>query len=248
MSPDRALADHELGERAEVRRPTVSVHLLGGFHVTSDGNHVDIPASTRRLVAFLAMQQRPVERPYAAGCLWLDKSEDRAQANLRAALWRLRQCTDLVTASATHVRLSPAVSVDLASTLEIARRLIDEDRPCDVVELDQRVLGTSLLPDWYDDFVEVERERLRQLQLHALEALARRLNGLGRHAQAIDTALTAVAADPLRESAHRTVIEIHLAEGNRAEALRQLERLRTVLWDQLGLHPSAALQSLVIAP
>src|SRR5438132_13548416 len=78
------------------------VYLLGGFNVTCDGEPLDIPASTRRLVAFLAMQRRPVERPFAAGCLWLDKSECRAQANLRAALWRLRQCSDLVVATPTH--------------------------------------------------------------------------------------------------------------------------------------------------
>jgi DNA-binding SARP family transcriptional activator len=56
-------------------------------------------------------------------------------------------------------------------------------------------------PDWYDDWLQMERERFRQLRLHALETLAERFVALGRHAQAIDAALAAVQVDPLRETA-----------------------------------------------
>ena len=81
-----------------------------------------------------------------------------------------------------------------------------------------------LLPGWYDDWVVLERERLRQLQLHALDRLAAALLAAEEPGRALDAALVAVQADPLRESAHRIVVRIHLREGNALEALRAYER------------------------
>ena len=54
-----------------------------------------------------------------------------------------------------------------------------------------------------------------------------------------------MAAEPLRESAHRMVISAHLAEGNCSEALRQYERFRALLADALGLEPSPQLTELI---
>lgn len=230
--------------RTTARRSTV--RLLGQFGVESAGAPVEVPASTHRLVAFLALQGHEVERGYASTCLWLDKSEQRAGANLRSALWRLRQCpVQLVTVTSSHVGLAAHVDVDAAELLVRARTLIDERAGVDVDGMEVGDLARDLLPAWYDDFVELERERFRQLRLHALEALAHRLLLAGRPARAVDAALTAVAADPLRESAHRAVIEVHLAEGNVAEAVRQFGTLSTVLGEQLGIAPSARTRALV---
>jgi DNA-binding SARP family transcriptional activator len=41
------------------------------------------------------------------------------------------------------------------------------------------------------------------------------------------------------------VIEVHLAEGNPAEALRQYESYRRLVRDELGLTPTAEIRSLV---
>jgi DNA-binding SARP family transcriptional activator len=77
---------------------------------------------------------------------------------------------------------------------------------------------------------------LRQLRLHALEALAHELAARGRHAVAIEIALSAIALDPLRESAHRTLI--YLAEENLSEAARHLRIFTGLLRTELGVAPS----------
>ena len=105
-----------------------------------------------------------------------------------------------------------------------------------------------MLPDWYDDWVLLERERFRQVRLHALEVLSRRLADQGRIGEAIDAAILAVTIEPLRESAHRAVIVLHLEEGNVGEAMRQFETYRTLLARDLGLEPSPALARLVTQP
>jgi hypothetical protein len=59
-------------------------------------------------------------------------------------------------------------------------------------------LRGDLLPGWYDDCVLLERERVRQLHMHALEALAEKLAAAGRYGEAVPAAYAAVVAEPLR--------------------------------------------------
>jgi hypothetical protein len=61
----------------------------------------------------------------------------------------------------------------------------------------------------------------------------------------LDAALAAIAADPLRESAHRSAIEVHLAEGNVGEALKQFSVLFDVLARELGIAPSRQTRDLL---
>lgn len=105
----------------------------------------------------------------------------------------------------------------------------------------------NLLPGWYDDWVIFERERIRQRLLHALEALSRRLIEVGRCAEALDAAISAVGVDPLRESANRILIEAHLAEGNVVEACRTYKRYRDTVRCELGVEPSQQLTDLMRA-
>jgi len=217
---------------------------MNGFELLSDGEPVRLPLSVQRLLALLACQERPVQRVYVAGKLWIDASEERASASLRSALWRANQAgVPLVRAFDSRLALHPVVHVDVNEAAAQARRIVDGT--ADDVSFAGFALIGELLPDWYDDWLLIERERYRQLQLHSLEALAHRLTGLARYAEAAETALTAIAAEPLRESAHRVLIQVYRAEGNASEALRHYDLFRRLLHDQLGLEPTAQLDELV---
>ena len=106
-------------------------------------------------------------------------------------------------------------------------------------------LSSDLLPDWYEDWVVIEAEDWRQLRLHALEALAEKLTAAERFGDAIEAARAAIQADPLRESAHGTLIRVHLAEGNQSEALDAFASYRALLHKELGLEPTPRLFALV---
>jgi DNA-binding SARP family transcriptional activator len=67
----------------------------------------------------------------------------------------------------------------------------------------------------------------------------------GRHGEALQAAYAAVRTEPLRESAHRTVVRVHLAEGNVAEAVRAYELFHTLLEDELGVRPTDQMTRLV---
>lgn len=218
------------------------VTLLGDFRLQVAGRSVELGASCRRVVALVCLRGA-VPRARAAGTLWPAVADRRAGANLRTALWR-------VGAVAPHVlrvdrgwlELGPGVSVDVRDVTQRALRV--REVADDVADL-PRLADADLLPDWDDEWVAEDRERVRQLRLHLLEAVARALAEQDRFAAAVDLALTALRADPLRESAHRTVIAVHLAEGNVAEARRAFAACRALLHAELGVEPSAATAALL---
>ncbi len=231
-----------VGRRTPAR---VELRLLNGFEVLRDGEPISLPMTVQRLVAFLAFQERPVQRVYVAGKLWLDVPEERAFASLRTALWRANQHrASLVVAVNSQLALAPAVAVDLRDASRQAHLLLKGDTSADLSFRSVALTG-EVLPDWYDDWLLIERERFRQLRLHALEALAVRLTELARYGEATETALAAIAGEPLRESAHRVLIAVHVAEGNPAEAVRHFRLCRELFLSELGLEPSQELTALV---
>jgi DNA-binding SARP family transcriptional activator len=228
---------------------THQLHLLGAFQLFLSRQVVPVTISSQRLIAFLALHDRLLPRMYIASVLWPDVPTSRANANLRAGLWRLpAPCRMLVVQSAQFLRLAD-ISVDLWNATALAQRLLDHNQPCADGQLGSAArmeLSGELLPTWYeDDWVLVERERFHQLRLHALEALCDRLITAERYGEAVDAGLAAVSAEPLRESAHRVLIKAHLAEGNQGEAARQYQLCRHLLRDELGVEPSNALRVLM---
>jgi DNA-binding SARP family transcriptional activator len=218
--------------------------------LTVDQEQVPLVASAQRLLALLALADRPLGRNHIAGVLWPDTTILRANANLRTSLWRVQRThSHLIATSPQQLTLAAEVGVDLRHVARCARRLLDRHASCDdILTADTRAeLSVDLLPDWYDDdWLLMEREQFHQLRLHALEAMCERLTEAGRYGEAIDAGLAAVRAEPLRESAHEVVMKAHLAAGNRWEAIRQYEHCRLLLREEMALEPSATLHDLLL--
>jgi DNA-binding SARP family transcriptional activator len=223
--------------------------LLGGFVLQKGDREIVIAASGQRLIALLALHRRPLTRLRAAGTLWPEFSTKRSLADLRTTLWRINQSGEaIVTASQSAVALNADIDVDVLNLMALTRQLDQAAVGLEQADLDSLTvteLTSDLLPDWYDEWVQDERESLRQIRLHGLETLAAALSRAGRHADAIQAALAAIRMEPLRETAHRTLIEAHLAEGNWSEARRQFGQCRRLLREELGVEPSESMRRLV---
>jgi DNA-binding SARP family transcriptional activator len=226
--------------------PVIAVQLLGGFQLHVNDEHIPVPPSSQRLLAHLAVQEAPLARTAIASALWPGTTPRRAAACLRSALWRLvRPPNVLVNANQGMLGIASDVQVDLAAVRRFAAELAGAARTRLTPSVPLTLLTSDLLPGWTDTWLVAEREWFRQLCLRVLEMLSERFRADGDHFHAHETAVAAVRGDPLRESAHRRLIELHLADGNPAAALRQYASYRTRLRDELGLSPSPEIQKLL---
>ena len=227
-------------------RPGLKLSLLNGFELSLHGVGIPLAIGPQHLLAYLAVSNRTVRRAQVAGVLWGDVPDRRAAGNLRSTLWRLRHLDlDLVGTSSEHLSLSPGVSVDIHEATRIARLALDPNSDITSLRLEELPFTGELLPGWDDEWVLLERERLRQIALHVLDALCERWTREGCYEKAVMAGIAAVASEPLRESSHRVLIRAFLAEGNPAEAIRQFRSYRHVLKKELNLEPSRRISELV---
>lgn len=215
------------------------------------GLPVTLSESGQRLLALVALQGTQ-RRTFLAGVLWPEIRDEQALARLRSALWRLRRVGPrIVQADERTIGLAADIDVDVNAMVASARALMAGDiEPSDLTRsFDRLVAAGELLVGWYEDWVLLERERLEQLRIHALELLVDELVKAARYAEALEAATTAVRLDPLRESTHRSVVRVYLAEGNPASARRQVDRYRQILRSEMGIdEPTPAMLGLLSPP
>jgi DNA-binding SARP family transcriptional activator len=65
------------------------LRLLDRFELRSGGRVIPVTVGPQRLVTYLALHDRLLPRAHVAGMLWPDVPAERANANLRAAIWRM---------------------------------------------------------------------------------------------------------------------------------------------------------------
>jgi DNA-binding SARP family transcriptional activator len=219
--------------------------LLGTFELRVTRQPLCVPLPGQRLLAFLGLAC-PADRQSVAGHLWPDATETRASSSLRSALSKLqRLCPDAVVNGGRHLALSPAVQVDVHELRALAGQVIAGNGTALDAALQLLRLGGELLPSWDEEWLIFDREELRHIRLQALECCASRLCRSGQFGAALLVTYEAIRSDPLRESAHRLLVGIHMGQGNRLEALRAARSYSTQLWLDCKARPSPIMEELV---
>lgn len=241
------------GPRGDGNARHITLRVLGRFDLVVGSQAVPVGTNCQRLLTLLAVRDCHVSRACAAGTLWPEATSSRANANLRTVLWRLQRCCAVaVDASFYDIRLAPGVTVDIQEVCKIARLLLDRSITRDAAELSEALscnLYDDIVPDLGDEeWLVVERERYRQLHLHALESLSEDLIAMGWYGAAVEAALGVTRVDPFRESARQLLVRAYLAEGNQLEASRQLKEYRNLLHRELGLEPTDRFLRLMQVP
>lgn len=224
------------------RTPCPHLALLGQWRLSSTPGlpKGGVNLDARRLLTLLALRGS-LTRVEIRRLLWPEEYDAPSASRLRNSLWRLAKARPaLLNETDGLLDLTTDVIVDVHQLFSAAAA-VDEG----LTGIAPGVFEADLLPGWDEDWLVVDRERVRQARLHALERLSARHLQARRYAAALDAALAALDADPLRESAHRSVIGVHLAEDNMGAAIRQYEQCRALLWTELGVAPSQALRSLM---
>ncbi|MGQ0481851.1 MAG: BTAD domain-containing putative transcriptional regulator [Pseudonocardia sp.] len=233
------------------------LRLLGRFQVLRAAEEVP-PArfggrKARALVRVLAVRAPDlVSHDALAEALWPDRLPADPAGNLGVLVNRVRRAVEdphLVVTGTGGYGLGPC-TVDVAEFLGALGVARDADDPARALRAARAALalwGEPLAEDAYADWARDPRERLLRARVDALEIVAGCELALGNAAAAVASALDAVAADPLRESATVVLVRALAAAGDPAGALARLAQLRARLADELGVDPSPATTELQLA-
>jgi DNA-binding SARP family transcriptional activator len=229
---------------AVVQQDSWFIRLFGGFELRGPEGIVEVTPGVQRLLAFVALQGGSVPRTRAANELWPAVPAAQAAASLRSTVWRARRLGPLLRPGVTTLRLGPDVEVD-TDRLDAARQGVDGVDGLHDLSSWAGTFHLELLPDWPDEWVTLERERLRHVELQVLDDQVAALASRGRVTDALDTALRAIRLEPLRESSHQALIRIFLESGNRSAALSHYQAFVSLLRSELGLPPDPRTTALV---
>jgi DNA-binding SARP family transcriptional activator len=217
-----------------------SLRLFDGFAVVIDGRRMILPTQIQRLLAYLAVAGC-TSRSALAGALWPETLDRQSRAALRTSLWRMQKLVPgLLTVSNWSVQFSRDAAVDVTEFLDAAYRVLEipEPEPQDVLAVP---LGwRELLPGWDEEWVILERERLRQLRLHLLELRLDLLLARGDYSGALATGYAAIQTDPHRESTNRALIRARASGGRRGAAHSTMEPGLSSFAPTNGSNPGSA--------
>ncbi len=235
--------------------PSLRCYLFGSLQVQWDEASRPLPAgaAARALLAYLIFHHgRDAPRERLAGLFWGDRPDAAARRALSHALWQIRQSlgpgADRLPTEREWVRfqLQPQDYLDVQAYERALRQAWAGPDAPDKSLLEQAVAlyQADLLEGYYDNWLLLERERLRESYLQALDDLILICKQTEDYRRALFYAKQLVLADPLRESAHRELMRLyHLQKRDRA-ALQQYEHLRLMLERELGVEPARATTAL----
>ncbi|MFZ4656061.1 MAG: eIF2A-related protein [Caldilineaceae bacterium] len=231
----------------------LELKLLGSPQILLAGRPVSgiSAVKSQALLFYLAVNGRPQSRLALAGLLWPDKREVDALANLRQALYHLRNALpDSLAINRLTVALNPALPCQVDAMLfetEIA-----EANP---LAMRQQALDRytgEFLAGFYVNEAEpfeawavVTRERLHHLATTALHQLVMDFGGRQEIALGLRTVNHWLALEPWREEAHRHKLRFLAWDGQRQAALDHYQRCRQLLKEELGAAPDAETVALV---
>jgi DNA-binding SARP family transcriptional activator len=210
---------------------TCSIELLGRFAVSIDGRRVSPDAWRSRraadLIKLLALTpSHRLPREQVMEALWPDLGPQAAGANLRKAVHYARRALaskDVLAVESRVLALVAEVNVDTVEFERDADAALAAANRSMAASVADRYAGDLLPDDPYEPWLTEPRERLRRKYLQLLRTCERWER--------------VVELEPADEPAHRALIRDHLEQGRRTAAIRQFERLRESLRDELGLAP-----------
>src|SRR5262249_44360215 len=224
------------------------VTFLGGFGIKLAGQVVDLPGQKdRALLAILALSPGVAHsRDKLASLLWGDRGDEQARGSLKHSLTNLRQCLQPVTpapivADRQSVRLDAAgVTIDVvAFELLLGSGTLETLEQATALYRGDLLDGIGLRDPAFEDWLLVERQRLRHRAEEALTTLIAQSLATGARERAATAARRLLSFDPLREAACRALMQAHAERAETAQALKVYETLRDRLHRELGVKPEA---------
>lgn len=223
------------------------IRLLGALEIHRAHDPVTGFESTKAqaLLAYLVLHQQPVPRATLVGLFWPDKPEQRGRNNLSVVVHNLSNLLPgTIQANRQQVGFvcPPTCWVDAYTVAQLLARgeppALDAAVPLYRGEL---LAGLHLdgCPE-FETWLATERETWRRRIVGALDQLVAYCLETQEYERGRTYAARLLEHDPWNEHAHRQMMRLLLASGQRSAAIAQYERCRRLLAEELDIAPEAA--------
>jgi DNA-binding SARP family transcriptional activator len=235
-----------------------SIYLLGKLSIHRSRGQSDIlfPQKAQELLSYLIIRHKlPHPREKLAGVLWGDVTVAKSKTYLRKALWQLHSVieripgspqSNLLLVTPEYIQLNP--SADLWVDVQAFEQIIDRVRgrpgqvlaSCEAELLHQatELYQGDLLDGWYHEWCLHERERLQNTYLAILDKLMAYCEKHMECERGLHYGTEVLRYDRAHERTYRRLMRLHALNGDRTAALRQFERCRAALREELGVNPT----------
>lgn len=218
----------------------LDVRLLGQARFSVGGNPVKFAKRgvTVAMLGYLLLHgDRPVARDLLSFTMFPDFDEESALGEMRRYLHLALKALPpndepWIIADATTVRWNPNAQARI-DVREFERLSESRETFADAAA----EYGGDLLPEIYEDWVLVERERLRTRYLNVLSALVHDARSARDYKNAIGHARRLLTEDPWREDIVRHVLAARYEMGDGAGAIAEFDRFTRSLREELQAVP-----------
>jgi DNA-binding SARP family transcriptional activator len=234
------------------------LYLSGGLRLDGPSGSFtdgDLPGNQGRIAfAALAVERRPLSHDELADIVWDEMPPSQWKSALTAVISKTRSLISTTGLDGRAVLTSVGGAYALSPPAEIWVDLEEAMRRLDRAEgalrhgnhadatrdatVASSILRRPFLTGIDNLWVDRVRRRLADALYRSSISLASGWNHLGDHQLAATAAETAIQLDPLRELAHRLLIEAEQARGDRSAARRAYSRCVDILATELGVPPS----------
>ncbi len=233
--------------------PSLHLYLLGSPKITVNGQPTSLKRrKTVALLAYLAMTGFQHERESLAVLLWPELDGRRSQANLRHAIWEIKQAlgSHWLQVENQQLQLQAGYSLDVADFLTAVSQIKNTaGQPANT--FDQVALGAAveLVKDKFmagfclkdaapfDDWLFFQAEHIHRKLVEVLQLLVTWHSAAEAWESAIQYGRRWLQADPLHEPSYVWLMSLYARSGQKAAALRQYDQCQKTLKEQLGIAP-----------
>ena len=232
------------------------LQLLGRFRLVSEPGQaiINVNRQSATFLGYFAIHRgRRIAEDAVIEQFWPDCDPRRGRSNLCSAIWRVRKAIgregfSLIERSSfgeTGLSDQAALQLDIEAFESTMMEALGQADGHAVPALGQglEIYRGDLMPGWYDDWVLAERERLQGLYVGGLIRLMNHQAEQNLFDAGIATGRKILRIEPMRETVHRRLIELHLENGQPAAAHGQYHECVRLLRDELGVAPSRETQA-----
>jgi LuxR family maltose regulon positive regulatory protein len=236
--------------------PKLVIQTLGKIQVKVNGHVVTsaewLTQTARDLFLLIVAHPEGLAKEEIGAMVWPDSSPAELKMRFKNTIYRLRRAAGkeaILFEDENIYRFNRSLDYDEDSESfqresELAEKAADPERKIYHYRAAIKYYKGEYLPELEENWVVVRREQLNRQYIENLLKLA----GLELERRQYDAALTLTQRllneDACLEEAHRLVMLIHAATGNRAGVMRQYELCRQAFQNEFNSHPSLQTQQL----